>query len=228
MLLKDSDETVRRQAVHAIMRIHPGPKVTVPLAIKLLEDSDPGVRLRVLNAISEVGAKAVPGLIEALKHEKATYWACLVLRDIGPAAKDAVPALTETLQDPRPGIRREAILTLAVMGDAAAPAVEQIGKALDDEHTRLAATYALARIGKIPADAEAKIHANAKSDDAMLRHHKPLGAGQRSYGRQAASTRCNRAIDRSAERWRSVCACRGRPSVGVAAAGAGDHRAALG
>ena len=102
MLVKDSDATVRRQAVHAIMRIHPGPKVTVPLAIKLLEDSDPGVRLRVLNAISEVGAKAVPGLIEALKHEKATYWACLVLRDIGPAAKDAVPALTETLQDPRP------------------------------------------------------------------------------------------------------------------------------
>ena len=170
MLLKDSDETVRRQAVRAIMSIHPGPKVTVPLAVKLLEeDADPGVRMRVLHAISEVGAKAVPGLIEALKNEKAAYWACLVLREIGPAGKDAVPALIEKLQDPRPEIRREVILTLAAMGDAAIPAAGQIAAALNDQHTSTAATYALGRIGRIPASAEAAIRANAKSDDAMLR-----------------------------------------------------------
>ena len=77
------------------MKIHPGPKVTVPLCVKLLEDSDPGVRMRVLNAIADAGPKAVPGLIYALNNEKAAYWACLVLREIGPAAKDAVPALVE-------------------------------------------------------------------------------------------------------------------------------------
>ena len=95
--MKDPDETVRRQVVKAVMSIHPGPQVTVPLCVKLLEDSDPGVRMRILNAIAEAGPKAVPGLIEALKNDKAAYWACLVLREIGPAGKDAVPALIEKL-----------------------------------------------------------------------------------------------------------------------------------
>ena len=110
----------------------------------------------------------MPGLVEALKHEKAAYWACLVLREIGPAAKDAVPALADTLRDSRPEIRREALLALAAMDDAALPALPQIAAALNDEHTRPAATYALGRMGQIPADAEAAVRANAKSDDKML------------------------------------------------------------
>ena len=62
-------------------------------------------------------------MMAGLKNDKAAYWACLVLREIGPAAKDAVPALVEKLKDPRPEIRREVILTLAAMDDAAMPAV---------------------------------------------------------------------------------------------------------
>ncbi len=135
-LAKDPDETVRRQVVKAVMKIRPGPQVMVPLCVKLLEDSDPGVRIRILHAIAEAGPKAVPGLIVALKNEKAAYWACLVLREIGPAAKDAVPALVDKLQDPRPEIRREAILALAAMGDAATAAVEPIAATLGDEHAR--------------------------------------------------------------------------------------------
>ncbi len=124
--------------------------------------------MRILNAIADAGPVAVPGLIKALKNEKATYWACVVLREIGPKAKDAVPALVETLRDPRPEVRREAILALAAMEVAAAPAAEQIAAALSDEQTQTAATYALGRIGQIPADAEVRIRQNAKSPDAML------------------------------------------------------------
>jgi len=167
-LLKDPDETVRRQAVKAVMAIRPGPQVTVPLCLKLLEDPDPGVRMRILNAIAEAGPKAVPGLIEALKNDNAAYWACVMLRDIGPAAKDAVPALVEKLKDPRPEIRREVVLTLGAMGEAATAALPQIAAALGDENARPAATFALGQIGQIPADAEAKIRANTKSDDRML------------------------------------------------------------
>ena len=167
-LLKDPDETVRRQAVKAVQAIRPGPQVTVPLCVKLLEDSDPGVRMRILNAIAEAGAKAVPGLIEALKNDKAAYWACLVLREIGPAAKDAVPALIEKLKDPRPEIRREAILTLAAMDEAANAAVPAIAAALTDEHAPRRRPLRWAAIGQIPADAEAAVRANAKSDDKML------------------------------------------------------------
>jgi HEAT repeat protein len=167
-LLADSDAIVRQQAVKALMRIRPGPRIMVPLCVRLLEDSDPGVRMRVLNAISDVGPKAVPGLIVALKNDKAAYWACLILREIGPAGKDAVPALREKLGDKRPEIRREAILTLASMDAAAAPAVPEIAAALADADSRTAATYALGRIGKIPSKAEKLIRDNAKSDDKVL------------------------------------------------------------
>ena len=61
----------------------------------------------------------MPALIKALENERAAYWACLVLRDIGPQAKDAVPALTNLLADKRPEIRREAILALAEIGVSA-------------------------------------------------------------------------------------------------------------
>lgn len=167
-LVKDSDETVRWQAVRAIVRTRPGPRVMVPLLVELLGDGDPGVRMRILNAIVDRGDKAVPGLIVALKNDRAAYWACLALREIGPAGKDAVPALIERLKDKRPEVRREAILALAVMGDAAIPAVGPIAASLDDEAMDDAAIYALARIGKVPADAEARIKAITKSDDKML------------------------------------------------------------
>jgi HEAT repeat protein len=168
-LLADADATVRRQAIRALGAIRPGPQVTVPLFVKLMDDADPGVRMRVLHTVAKVGAPAVPPLVEALKNDKAAYWVCLVLRDMGPEAKEAVPALTGKLQDSRPEIRREAVLALAAIGAPAAPAVAQIAALLDDQHCRTAATFALGRLGQVSPDAETKIRANCKSDDAMLR-----------------------------------------------------------
>ena len=170
----------------------------------------------------------MPGLIAALKNEKAAYWACLVLRDMGPAAKDAVPALTEKLQDPLPEIRREAILALAAMDEAAAAAVPQIAAALGDEHTCPAATYALGRIGQIPADAEATIRANVQSDDKML-SITSLWALTRVHPEDKQIRReAARAIDRAAEGRGSARAVGGCAGVGRVAAGSGDHRPAFG
>jgi len=165
-LLGDSDAAVRRQAVAAIAAIRPGPKVTVPLFAKLMQDSDPGIRLRMMQAVADAKAAAVPTLIEALKNKAAAYWACLILRDIGADAVDAVPALVEKLTDPQPEIRREAVLALAAIGSPAAAA--KIVPLLKDESARTAATFALGVLGKIPADAESTIQANAKSSDALL------------------------------------------------------------
>jgi HEAT repeat protein len=162
----DEDPLVRRKAVMALRDIRPGPKVTVPLLTKLLEDGDPAVRHRALTALAEGGAEAVPRLVDALQFEKARYWICLVLREIGPGAKSAVGPLTDLLQDKQPEVRREAILALAEIGDAAA--APAIAKLLDDEHAKTAATFALGRLGKVTPEAEAKIRANAKSDDKML------------------------------------------------------------
>ena len=167
-LLKDADDSVRRQAVKALVAIRPGPKVMIPLFIKLMDDTDPAVQIRVLHATSEAGAAAVPGLIEALQNEKAAYWACVVLREIGPDGKEAVPALAGKLKDANPEIRREAALALGAMPEAAIPAIAQLAAVLDDEFARGAATFALGQIGRIPPATEAKILANAKGSDKFL------------------------------------------------------------
>ncbi len=167
-LVTDPDAVVRRQAVHAVLSIGADPKVTMPMVTKLLEESEPAIRLRVLNALAEAGASAVPRLIGALRNDKAAYWACLVARDMGPVAKDAIPALTERIKDKRPQVRREAILALAAMGDQAKGAAGAIAAALDQPDTAAAATFALGSIGEMPAEAASVVRKNAASDDAML------------------------------------------------------------
>src|SRR5206468_4069120 len=117
-LVKDDDETARRQAVKALAAIRPGPDVMIPLVTRLLEDSDPAVKARILHAVSEAGPTALPALKEALKDKKAAYWACLILREMGPEAKEAVPELIAALKDQRPEVRREAALALGAMRDA--------------------------------------------------------------------------------------------------------------
>jgi HEAT repeat protein len=63
-------------------------------------------------------------------------------------------------------VRREAILALAAVN--AADAAPKITPLLKDEHSRIAATYALGVLGKIPPDAESIVRANVDSDDALL------------------------------------------------------------
>jgi HEAT repeat protein len=167
-LLKDKDEIVRRRAIRALIALHPGPKVMQPLFEQIMENSDPASQMRILQAVADAGEIAVPGLIRSLENDKVAYWACIVLREIGPPAKDAVPALTKALNNSRPDIRREAVLALGTMNDAALPAVPQIVETLKDEHVRTAATFALGQLGKIPADSEKTIRENCKSDDKTL------------------------------------------------------------
>jgi HEAT repeat protein len=165
-LLGDPDAGVRRQAIAALAAIRPGPKVSVPIFVKLMADSDPGVRIRVMHAVADTKGAAVPALVEALKNEAAAYWACVILRDIGPDAKAAVPALVEMLNDPRPEIRREAVLALAAIGST--DSIEKLVPLLKDETSRTPATFALGALGQIPPDAESIVRANVKGDDKML------------------------------------------------------------
>ncbi|TWT34373.1 HEAT repeat domain-containing protein [Blastopirellula retiformator] len=167
-LVGDSDPMVRRQAIGALQAIHPDRQKVVGLFAKLLSDADPAVRLRVMHAIADAGKPAVPGLAMALKNEKSAFWACLVLREIGPDAAEAAPALTELLPGAPIETRREAILALASMPEAAKASVPAIAKCLDEEHLKLAATFALGRIGTVPAEAQERITANVDSKDPIL------------------------------------------------------------
>lgn len=147
--LGDKDVSVRRASVRALRALETERKDIIPLVLKLLEDSDPAMVMPALHTIAEAGAEVVPALVEAMEHPEGRYWASLVLADIGPEAKAAVPALQKALADKRPEVRLQAVIALGEIGPAAKAATPALVKSLDDEFpsVRSAAVFSLGMIG---------------------------------------------------------------------------------
>jgi HEAT repeat protein len=70
--------------------------------------------------------------------------------------------------DRRLWVQREAVLALAAMEQAAAPAVPAIAEKLDQPFVATAATYALGTIGGFTREVQDKIRANVRSEDRLL------------------------------------------------------------
>lgn len=167
--ITDADPRVRRSAILALERIRPGPAVSIPLLVKVLGDSDPSVVVPAIDSLADLGPKVVPLMVEALKDEKARYWACLVLAEIGPDAGGAVEGLTEVLSDDRPEVRMQALMALGEIGPSAGSAAGPIISALDDEQmsVRYCASYALGRM-RAPGATNA-LKKSLETDDEFLR-----------------------------------------------------------
>jgi HEAT repeat protein len=167
--LTDSDAMVRRAAMAALLNIKADRARVIPLVVKALEDADPAVVMPALHTLAEGGAAVVPALSTALEHKEARYWACLVLSEIGPAAKDAVPSLVKVVADERPEVRLNALVALAEIGPDAKAATPAAIKALDDSETsvRYGAAFALGRFGD--SSAAAALDKATQSDDHFLR-----------------------------------------------------------
>jgi HEAT repeat protein len=150
-LVMDKEPLVRRAALRALDRIKPDRSMTIPLFVKLLEEAPPDVVVAVLQSMAEMGKDALPAISDALDNERAQYWACLVVADIGPDAAPLVPKLIKLVQDKDEAeTRMQAILALGAIGPAAKDAVPAIIEQFTaDEHNaiRYAAAHALASIG---------------------------------------------------------------------------------
>ena len=129
----------------------------IPEIMKLLKDSDASVRVAAARSLWKLdpsqAATVVPVLIEGVKDQK--RWAIrgraiFVLGEIGPAAKESVPALREALKDKYEDIRALAAISLGNMGATAKPAVPELRAALKDEDggVREKAAKALEKIDK--------------------------------------------------------------------------------
>lgn len=95
-------------------------------------------------------AAVIPLLVDlAGEDETARMAAVMALRELGPVAWPAVPALIEALSDPVVGIRKGAAGALGGIGEAAVPAVADLAGALEDPHrfVRSWAAMALYEIG---------------------------------------------------------------------------------
>ena len=169
-LAVDPNKLVRREVREALLTIGAPSSITIPLLIKVLEEAKPEAVVMALETLSQEGKKAVPSLCKALDHEKACYWACLVIEQIGPEAAEAVPHLMNCLERKEPEVRLEALLALAAIGEAAKPAASKVIELLESDPqlgVRYAAAHAAGKIGDrraIPVLEEA-----AQSQDAFLR-----------------------------------------------------------
>jgi HEAT repeat protein len=139
--------------VSALLQIQADRNKAIPLIVKALEDADPGVVMPALHTLAEGGADVVPALAQALDHKEARYWACLILAELGPKAKEAAPALVKVIADERPEVRLQALIALGEIGPDAKPAVAAVAKAMEDPElsVRYGAAFALGRIGDASA-----------------------------------------------------------------------------
>jgi HEAT repeat protein len=99
--LKDEDWTVRTASAGALGRIGAPARAAVPMLFELLgNETDEDAARAALREIDDVGPEALPTLIAALDSEDRTprFYAQFFLGKLGPAAREALPAL-ERLRD---------------------------------------------------------------------------------------------------------------------------------
>jgi HEAT repeat protein len=142
-LKNDKDLFVRRFAAQALGEVEADPKTAVPALTALLKEDDKKELVEAaVTALGKMGEAGVPPLIDVVKSKKVepnkgkkpapTDPTALVrtraveaLGNMGPKAKDAVPALIGVLKDPN--IRTEAAVALGNIGpDAGSPAVSAL------------------------------------------------------------------------------------------------------
>lgn len=127
--------------------------IAIPMLIETFEHRDTNVRAAACQALGEIGAPAVPALIEVLEDEERVLCgryieracACQALGLIG--VTDAIPILLEALRDRHAEVRAAACTALGQIGDA--QAVPALCRALEDEEwqVRRSACEALGLIG---------------------------------------------------------------------------------
>ena len=105
LLLKDADDRVQLSAAQALARIDPKVREPIPVLMALLHHRHAGVRSRAAEVLEELvgpgDQEVVRALTKSLGDEDANVRAHAIpaLGKIGPAAKDAVPVLIQTLRD---------------------------------------------------------------------------------------------------------------------------------
>ncbi len=171
-LLTDPDPMVRRAALRGLRQMKLPREVSIPLFVKTLSTADQSAVMGGIQTIAESGENALPFLMDALKQPRAAYWACLVLAEIGPAAKAAVPELIKLASSGEPEMRLQACMALGAIGPDAAAALPMLSNIVHSDPlpgVRYAAAFAIGGIGVRDVASLAALKKAAESDDKFLK-----------------------------------------------------------
>ena len=116
-MLEDPNPITRTAAIKAIGEMGPEAKQAIPVLIETIRETknrDKNILLSCNYALLKMGKEIVPYMISLLKDDDwemrgGSAW---ILGKVGPDAKDAVPALTESLHDTNAVVRRKAAESL--------------------------------------------------------------------------------------------------------------------
>jgi HEAT repeat protein len=100
-VFEDRDVSIRARTIEAMVRIDIGSRSTQGVLEKAIKDANPKIRRQAIMSLEQIGAAAVPLLLEAMKDPDFSVRACAAtaLGRIGPGAKEAIGVLTEALTD---------------------------------------------------------------------------------------------------------------------------------
>jgi HEAT repeat protein len=112
-MLKESDPRAKYAAILAIAEIGPEAKEAIPALIETIRETrnrDKRMLFACNNALLGMGKEIVPHMVSLLNDDE---WemrrgGAYMLGKVGPDAEDAVPALTEALNDPNDAVRMKA------------------------------------------------------------------------------------------------------------------------
>jgi HEAT repeat protein len=186
--LGDEQEIVRTAAARALGALGPKARSASLALLAALDDPRANVRAEAAQALAriELTAEAIPALTRALRHRDSYVraFAAWTLGNLGPEAKDAVPALAAVLgPDDTAGVVAAA---LARIGPAAAQAVPALVADLHgpDAGRRWRAARTLGRIGSTAAAAVPDLQAALRDPNEAVRAH-----AARALGRMGAAAR---------------------------------------
>lgn len=166
--LKDMDESVRLKAAKRLEKLGAAALDAVAALTEALKDPDEDVRTvaqRALDGLKDaIKREEIASLIRQLKDkdEIVRLQAAKKLGDLGAAAADAIPALTEATKDKDPDVQRVAKKSLEVIQVAAKggdPGLYSIAKGLKaiQQADRVKAAQSLAKLGPKGKEASAVV-----------------------------------------------------------------------
>lgn len=169
--LDAEDPTVRAGAARALADFPTEAIQSAESIAAHLADKNPSVVANAIDTLATLGEPIVPVLVEALDNPDRRMAAIAVLERLGPKAKDAAVPLVKTVgNSDDAAVRQETGFALAAIGPAAAPAVDELVKLLDDPDSKVvhAACYALGKIGPAAKKAAPRLKEDLHCDDQFL------------------------------------------------------------